>query len=318
MSSERTRADQTVGRSTSGEAAVRGLTIALGGFVIITLADVAIKYALPTIGVAGALLWRGVAGSISVVILSRGRGLVPRNFKLILARSFLHCSLSILWYVVWLSGYALGDSYAIAAVAPLLMTLLAIPMLGERVGWRRWTSCGVGFVGVLVMLQPGGDLWRWDTGLLLIAVAGMAVSRIWMRVLAATDTPTTIAFWLMLAHIPLGLVVMPISALWPPTGQPDIIPSAGLFLLLCLFGASNAIAHLLFSRGYALASVATLAPLEYTPLLWGLVLGFAIFGEVPAWTTLGGALIVIAAGIYNVHRERVRRAEERAMHAAEA
>jgi drug/metabolite transporter (DMT)-like permease len=318
MSSERTRADQTVGRSTSGEAAVRGLAIALTGFVIITLADVAVKYALPTIGVAGALLWRGVAGSVSVVILSRGRGLMPRNTKLILARSLLHCCLSIPWYVVWMSGYALGDSYAIAAVAPLLMTLLAIPMLGERVGWRRWTSCGVGFVGVLVMLQPGGDLWRWETGLLLVAVCGMAVSRIWMRVLAATDTPTTIAFWLMVTHVPLGLAVLPISSLWPPTGQPDIIPSTGMFLLMCFFGASNAIAHMLFSRGYALASVATLAPLEYTPLLWGLALGFAIFGEIPAWTTLGGALIVIAAGIYNVHRERVRRAEERTKRAAEA
>lgn len=312
MGSGRRRTDQPVGRSTSGEAAVRGLAIALAGFVIITLADVAIKYALPTIGVAGALLWRGVAGSLSVVILSRGRGLVPRNTKLILARSFLHCSLSIPWYVVWMSGYALGDSYAIAAVAPLLMTLLAIPMLGERVGWRRWCSCGVGFVGVLVMLQPGGDLWRWETGLLLIAVVGMAVSRIWMRVLAATDTPTTIAFWLMLTHIPLGLAILPIPSLWPPTGQPDLIPSTGIFLLLCFFGASNAIAHMLFSRGYALASVATLAPLEYTPLLWGLALGFAIFGEIPAWTTLGGAAIVIAAGIYNVHRERMRRAEERA------
>lgn len=312
------RPDQAVGRSTSGEAAVRGLAIALTGFVIITLADVAVKYALPTIGVAGALLWRGVAGSISVVILARGRGLVPRNTKLILARSILHCGLAIPWYVVWMSGYALGDSYAIAACAPLLMTLLAIPMLGEKVGWRRWTSCGVGFLGVLVMLQPGGDMWRWETGLLLIAVVGMAVSRIWMRVLAATDTPTTIAFWLMLVHVPMGLVVLPISAFWPPTGQPDIIPSVGMFLLLCFFGASNALAHMLFSRGYALASVATLAPLEYTPLLWGLGLGFVIFGEVPAWSTLGGAAIVIAAGIYNVHRERLRRAQERAARAAEA
>ena len=64
--------------------------------------------------------------------------------------------------------------------------------------------------------------------------------------------------------------------------------------------------------------VATLAPLEYTPLLWGFALGFFIFGEIPAWTTLGGAAIVICAGIYNVHRERVRRAEERAKRAAEA
>lgn len=297
---------------------MRGLAIALTGFVIITLADVSVKYALPTIGVAGALLWRGVAGSLSVVILARGRGLMPRNVKLVLARSALHCGVAIPWYVVWMSGYGLADSYAIAAVAPLLMTLLAIPMLGERVGWRRWTSCGVGFLGVLVMLQPGGDLWRWETGLLLFAVCGMAISRIWTRVLAATDTPTTIAFWLMLMHIPFGLAVLPIPALWPATGQPDLFPSFGMFLLLCFFGASNALAHLLFSRGYALASVATLAPLEYTPLLWGLALGFAIFGEIPAWSTLGGALIVIAAGMYNVHRERVRRAEERARRGAEA
>ncbi|WP_242530784.1 hypothetical protein [Roseococcus thiosulfatophilus] len=62
--------------------------------------------------------------------------------------------------------------------------------------------------------------------------------------------------------------------------------------------------------------MASLAPLEYTPLLWGLVLGFVIFAEVPAWTTLAGAAVVIAAGIYNLHRERVRRAEERARHGA--
>nr|WP_314071604.1 DMT family transporter [uncultured Roseococcus sp.] len=312
-------AEAAPGRSTSGEAAVRGLTIALTGFVIITLADVAVKFALPTIGVVGALLWRGCAGATAVALMSRGRNLWPRNLRLILLRSSLHCASSIIWYVVWVRGYRLADSYAVAAAAPLLMTLLAIPMLGEKVGWRRWTSCLVGFCGVLVMLQPGGDLWRWETGLLLVAVCAMAVSRIWTRVLASTDTPTTIAFWLMLIHIPFGLAVLPFPVFWPEVGGgPNLFPSFTLVLLLCFFGASNAVAHMLFSRGYALASVATLAPLEYTPLLWGLALGFVIFGEVPAWTTLGGAAIVICAGIYNVHRERVRRAEERAKRAAEA
>ncbi|WP_424813877.1 DMT family transporter [Roseococcus sp. YIM B11640] len=307
-----------LGRATSGEAAVRGLMIAALGFVIITLADVAVKYALPVIGVSGALIWRGLAGSIAIVLMTRGRGIRPRNTKLLLGRSALHCAVAVLWYIVWMSGYGLADSYAIAAFSPVLMTLLAIPMLGERVGWRRWTSCGVGFLGVMVMLQPGGDLWRWDTVLLLVAVCGMAVSRIWTRTLADTDTPQAIAFWLMLMHLPFGLMALPVSALWPPSGQPDLVPSFSMFLLLCFFGASNAIAHMLFSRGYALASVATLAPLEYTPLLWGLVLGYVVFGEVPAWSTLGGAAIVIAAGIYNLHRERVRRAEERARRAAQA
>ncbi len=300
------------GRSTSGEAAVRGLMLAAIGYAIISFADAAIKYALPLVGVAGAMLWRGGVGAISIAILARGRGLWPRNKRLVFGRSLLHCSVSILWYFVWMSGFGLADSYAVAAAAPLLMTLLAIPMLGERVGWRRWTSCAVGFMGVIFMLQPGGDLWRWEAGVLLVAVCGMALSRIWTRTLASTDTPACISFWLMLTHIPLGLMVLPISAFWPAQGFPDLFPSGWWLVLLLFFGAANAVAHLLFARGFAMANIASLAPLEYTPLLWGLVLGFLIWSEVPAWTTLVGAGIVICAGLYNLHRERVRRAQERA------
>jgi drug/metabolite transporter (DMT)-like permease len=306
------------GRSTSGEAAVRGLILAAIGYAIISFADAAIKLALPLVGVAGAMLWRGGAGAISIAILALGKGLWPRNGRLVALRSIVHCSVSILWYLVWMSGFGLADSYAVAAAAPLLMTLLAIPMLGERVGWRRWTSCAVGFLGVLFMLQPGGELWRWETGVLLFAVCGMALSRIWTRVLASTDTPACISFWLMLTHIPMGLLVLPIAGLWPPHGFPEIFPSGWWLLLLAFFGVANAMAHLLFARGYAMANIASLAPLEYTPLLWGLVLGFAIWGEIPAWTTLVGAVIVIAAGLYNLHRERVRRAQERADRGAAA
>jgi len=288
------------------------------GYAVITFADAAIKFALPVVGVAGAMLWRGAVGAIAIAVMARGRGLWPRNPRLIFGRSALHCSVSLLWYFVWMSGFGLADSYAVAAASPLLMTLFAIPMLGERVGWRRWTSCAVGFAGVLFMLQPGGELWRWEAGVLMVAVVGMAISRIWTRTLASTDTPAAIAFWLMVMHIPFGLAVLPIAALWPPAGFPDLFPSWWMVLLLGFFGVSNAVAHLLFARGYALARIATLAPLEYTPLLWGVMLGFLIFNEVPAWTTLGGAVIVIGAGLYNVHRERVRRAEERAVGGSQA
>jgi drug/metabolite transporter (DMT)-like permease len=306
------------GRSTSGEAAVRGLMLAALGYAIISFADAAIKFALPVVGVAGAMLWRGGAGALSIALLTRGRGLWPRNKRLVFGRSVMHCSVSILWYFVWMSGFGLADSYAVAAAAPLLMTLLAIPMLGERVGWRRWTSCAVGFMGVLFMLQPGGELWRWEAAVLLVAVCGMALSRIWTRTLAATDTPACISFWLMLTHIPMGLMVLPIAALWPPQGFPDLFPVGWLLALLLFFGVANAAAHLLFARGFALANIASLAPLEYSPLLWGLVLGLLIWGEVPAWTTLTGAGIVICAGLYNLHRERVRRSEERAGRGASA
>src|SRR3954469_25474254 len=100
--------------------------------------------------------------------------------------------------------------------------------------------------------------------------------------------------------------------MWPPSGPPPLLPGwAGLLALVC-FACANAMAQILFGRGYALAPVSAIAPFEYTPLLWGIGLGFLIWGEVPAWTTLGGAAVVISAGLYNVHRERVRRAQERA------
>lgn len=289
----------------TGAESVRGILLILLAYLVITGADAAVKWALPEVGVAVSLIARGVVGALAVVALMGRAGLGPVNRRLLTARGLLHCGVSATWYWAWASGMALVDSYAIAAAAPLAMTLLAIPMLGERVGWRRWTSTLVGFAGVLVMLQPGGDLWRLETPVLLVAVIAMAVTRIWTRVLSATDEAAAVAFWLMIAHIPVGIVLLP---LFPP---PAALPGWEVAAALVFFGVANAIAHILFARAFALAPVATLAPYEYSPLLLGGILGFLIWVEVPAWTTIGGALIVIAAGLYNLHRERVRRAEER-------
>ncbi|WP_369407851.1 DMT family transporter [Roseomonas rosulenta] len=289
----------------TGAEAVRGILLILSAYLVITGADVAVKWALPEVGVAVSMIARGVVGALAVLVITRGRGIAPVNRRLLAIRGVLHCGVSATWYWAWLSGMALVDSYAIAAAAPLLMTLLAIPMLGERVGWRRWTSTTLGFAGVLFMLQPGGDLWRSETAFLLVAVVAMAVTRIWTRVLSATDGPGAIAFWLMVAHVPMGVLLLPA---FPP---PAAIPGIWVILALVFFGVANAIAHILFARAFALAPVSALAPYEYSPLLIGGILGFLIWVEIPAWTTVGGAVIVIVAGLYNLHRERVRRAEER-------
>lgn len=290
----------------TGAEAVRGILLILAAYVVITGADVAVKWALPEVGVAVSMIARGVVGALAVLVITRGHGIAPGNVRLLAIRGVLHCGVSAIWYWAWLSGTALVDSYAVAAAAPLLMTLFAIPMLGEQVGWRRWTSTVVGFAGVLFMLQPGGDLWRFETPFLLVAVVAMAVTRIWTRMLSATDTPASIAFWLMVAHVPVGL------ALLPAFPAPAAMPGTPVILALVFFGVANAIAHILFARAFALAPVSALAPYEYSPLLIGGILGFLIWAEVPAWTTVGGAVIVIIAGLYNLHRERVRRAAERA------
>lgn len=285
--------------------AQRGILLAACAYMLLACADAAVKFVLPGVGVAGVMLWRGVVGCAVILAVFGWRQVVPRNTRLIMGRAGIHCVCAAIWYWCWARGIGLADSYAVGALAPIFMALIAIPLLGERIGWRRGLAVLAGFGGALVMLQPGGALWRWEAGLLVFATAVMALSRALTRVLARTDTPAAIAFWLMAAHIPLGV------ALWPFFPPPVALLPADTWLLLALggFAAANAMAHLIFARAFALAPVGALAPLEYSFLPWGAVLGFLIFAEVPGATTLYGAAIVIAAGLYTLHRERVRARE---------
>lgn len=286
--------------------AVKGIAIIAFGYAIITLADAGVKWVLPEVGVGAALIWRGVVGAITLAIVARGRDLRPRRPGLIVGRSLLHCSCSIIWFICWIGGMKLADSYAIGAGVPLLVTLMAIPLLGEQVGWRRWASTMVGFGGVLFMLQPGGDLWNWQSGLLLVGVAALALSRVLTRTLAQTDRAVTITFWLMLMHVPAGLLILPFAP-----GASDFFPSLPAVAALLGIGIVSGLAHVSFARAFGLAPASVLAPFEYTTLVWGLLVGFLVWHEVPAWTTLAGASVVVGAGMYNLHRERVRRAEAR-------
>ncbi|WP_245614889.1 DMT family transporter [Muricoccus aerilatus] len=287
------------------EEALRGIGLIAAGFGIVTISDAAVKWVLPEIGVAVAMMVRGALGAMTVLVLAGGLRVRAVNKRLVAARSLLHCAVTVTFYLAWSRGMPLGDSYAVAAVAPLAMTVLAIPLLGESVGWRRWLSTLVGFGGVLVMAQPGGDLWRWEAAVLLGGVVFMAVTRIWTRVLALTDRPATIAFWLMVAHIPFGLAVLP---LFPAIGW----PSLSGWIAILFVGIGNGSAHFLFARAFALAPVGVLAPFEYSTLVMGTFVGVLVWGDVPSWATVAGAAVVVAAGLYNLRRAQIRAREARA------
>ena len=286
--------------------AVRGILVVAVAYFVMTLGDVAGKWALIPAGLALMMIGRGAAGSLTLVALVAIEGdwhrLVPVRWRMVLARSAMHAGVSLTWYIAWLV-VPLADAYAIGFTAPLLMTLLAIPMLGERIRWRRMLSTAVGFAGVLLMVRPGGALWRPELLVLVPGILGMAVSRIMTRTLSTTETAECLTFWLMLAHIPGGLLL-----LWAGFGPPAPL-ALGTILALALLGVLNSAGHWLMARAYALAPVSALAPYEYTPLIWGGILGYLVFAELPGASTLAGAAIVAAAGLYNFHRERVRRQE---------
>jgi drug/metabolite transporter (DMT)-like permease len=288
-----------------------GILLAVLAYMIWTLGDATAKLVLPDVGVAGAMLWRGVFGFITVLAVTMSRGstgwqrIVPRRWKLVMARSVLASFVSVTWYISWLS-LSLADTYAVGFTAPLIMTLLAVPMLGERIRWRRALSTVLGFCGVLIMLRPGGDLWTPVVALLLTGTLVMALTRIMTRQLTATETPECQAFWLLIAHTITGMVLLPSMP-----GSGVAIGIAG-WLGLAFLGVSSGVAHCIFARAYGLAPVSALAPYEYSMMPFAIVFGFVLFADVPSWTTLGGAVVVAAAGSYNAYRERVRKAAQAA------
>jgi drug/metabolite transporter (DMT)-like permease len=290
---------------------VRGIALVVLANLIWTLGDATAKWVLPSVGVAAAMMWRGVFGMATVAAVTIGqpeatgwRRLMPRRWGLVLARSALSSFVSVTWYISWLS-MSLADTYAVGFIAPLIMTVLAVPMLGERIRWRRALSTLVGFGGVLIMLRPGGDLWTPVVVLLLAGTVVMALTRIMTRQLTVTETPECQAFWLLIGHTLTGLLLLPV---FPGSAA---VTMAG-WLALAFLGLSSGLAHCVFARGYALGPVSALAPYEYTIMPWGVLAGFVMFGDLPAWSTIAGAAVVAASGSYNVYRERVRRAEERA------
>jgi len=307
------RTDRRPALRDSAADTVRGIGLVLLAVAVITLGDTAAKWALPAAGVGLVMVGRGVFGVVTIlgiVIASAGgvwpawRRLRPVRWRLLAVRSLLQGVSTMTWYIAWMS-MSLVDTFAIGFTAPLLMTLMAVPILGERLRWRRMAATVIGFGGVLIMVRPGGDLWHPVVAVLFAGIALMSLIRILTRLLSLTERPESIALWLLVAQIPCGLLLLPLFPVRAPL-------DAGVWIALAILGVTNAVANWLYARALALAPVAAIAPYDYTSLIWGGLFGFLAFGDLPSWTTLAGAVVVAAAGLYNLHRERQLRSAEQA------
>jgi drug/metabolite transporter (DMT)-like permease len=189
----------------------------------------------------------------------------------------------------------LSTAYSIFFVAPLLITALSVPVLGEKVGPRRWTAIAVGFAGVLVVLRPaGGGMLTLAGFAVLLAAFGYAVSAITVRVLARTDSTQAMVVWLMaLMAVGAGLLA------WPDW-QPIRADHAWLILGL---GVAGALGQYLITEAFRLGEASLLAPLEYTAIVWGVLLDLAIWGVLPGMATWIGAGIIVSSGLYLIRRE---------------
>jgi len=188
----------------------------------------------------------------------------------------------------------MADVYALAFAAPLFITALSVPMLGEKVGWRRWTAVAVGFAGILVMLRPGAGLINPAA----LAAVGSAffysLSMLIAKRMRGTETSVSFAFysscWGILVNGTLA------AATWKPM-------AAGEVALLAFSGTTGGVALLVLLTAFRAAPAAVIAPFQYSQILWGVLYGWLFFGTLPSGLLLLGAGIVITSGLYILHRE---------------
>jgi drug/metabolite transporter (DMT)-like permease len=196
----------------------------------------------------------------------------------------------------------LDQAVAIAFSTPFFVAALSGPMLGEWVRWRRWTAIAVGFVGVLVVTRPEPGAFQ-PTALLSVSAAlCYALYAIATRILARTDPNDTILFYSNIVGAAVLLPIVPF--VWTTPTDPLVIA------LMAISGAIGSCGHYLLIAAHRLAPAAVLSPFIYTELLWVTATGFLVFGDVPNRWTIAGAGIVVASGLYILHRERVARGGE--------
>jgi drug/metabolite transporter (DMT)-like permease len=197
--------------------------------------------------------------------------------------------------VVGFTILGLIESHAIFACYPLLIAALSGPMLGETVGWRRWVAIGVGFIGVLIILQPGYGVFNPYAMIAFVSAALFAIYGLLTRFVARKDTAATSFFWTGIS----GALAMTMVGVWfwEPMGGQDW----GWMGLLCLTGA---LGHWLLIKCYETAEASAVQPFAYLQLVFASLLGLVVFNETLRVNVVVGAGLIVAAGLFTFWRER--------------
>lgn len=247
------------------------------------------------------VFFRGLFGLLPVALLfvherAGPSRLISRRLDLQLLRAGTALGANICFILAYRS-MPLADAVAIAYAAPIFVTILSVPLLSERVGVHRWSAVAVGFLGVLLVAQPGVGVFDPAalfaiTGTLLYALM-MIVTR---RLGQIDPTVCTMAHSTVLYVLACGLAL---PFVWVTPSWADL----ALFLVL---GFVSGAGMFCFMQAFREGEAATIAPFDYTAMAWAILFGFLIWGDVPGWITLAGICVIVMSGLYIMRRERVR------------
>jgi drug/metabolite transporter (DMT)-like permease len=270
----------------------------LAAVLLFALMDAGLKLLAPHYPAVQVAALRGAASIPFVllwVLLSVGpRALLRVRWPLHLLRGVLAVGMMVA-FVYAIARMPLSTAYTVFFVAPLMITALAVPMLGEHVGWRRWCAIAVGLAGVVVVLRPSGaGMLSWSGLAMLAAALCYAVSAISVRLLGRTDSTQAMVFWMLTL-----LAIFATALAWP---EWRAVRGEHAWLLLGI-GVSGAIGQYCVTEAFRDTPASIVAPLEYTALVWALALDWLLLQTFPSPMTLLGAGIIVASGLYLLRRE---------------
>ena len=280
--------------------ATLGILLMLAGILVFSVNDVMGKWLVSTYTVGQVLLLRSLAALVVLVpFVWRSPGLLlhPDRPGIQVARVALSTAEVGLFYAA-AAHMPLADAITYWLAAPIYVAALSPWLLGEQLGWRRWSAILVGFAGVVVALGPSAATLSPAAGFAAAGSLAFALMMITGRALRGTPD-VSLVFWQSAGALGAGLALAPFGWVTPSARDAGLLAQLGIVAL----GA-----HALVNRSLKLAPASVVTPFQYTLLLWAVLFGYLVFGDVPGPAVVTGSAIIVAAGLFIAHRERVRRA----------
>jgi drug/metabolite transporter (DMT)-like permease len=288
-------------------ASLAGPLVMLLGMLMFALNDAMGKWLVASYGLGQVILIRSLAALLILVpmVWKAGLGnlLTVERPGMQFARVFFSTAEVFCFYyaVMYLP---LADVMTYWLAAPIYVAAASPFLLGEKVGWRRWTAIAVGFVGVIITLEPSSAMFTMPAVISIIGSGAFAFMLISGRFLRGTPDSALVFFQVTGAGL-AGLVAAPLD--WSP------IASSRDLVLLGLLGIVAMAAHMLVNRALKISDAATVAPLQYTLLLWAVIFGWMFFGDVPRFGMLIGAGLIVASGLFIFIREQALKKREKVL-----
>lgn len=281
-----------------------GVLFMFTGMFVFSAVDAQAKYLTQTMPAMQIVWGRQIGLFLGVLFLLGLKGthvLKSRYPRLQIARGFA-AAMSASLFILGLSYVPLADAVSVTFVAPIVVTILSFLLLGERIGIHRWTATLAGFAGTLVVIRPGFDTFHPGLLLPLVAACFFASRQVISRYIGKDDrTETTVAYTALVSFVFLSLIV---PFIWVPFVSNTQI---AIFLLMSVMAA---LGEILVIKALEVGLAVVVSPLHYTIIIWASFYGYVLFGHVPDFWTYGGAAIIVASGLYILHRERIRAREE--------